>query len=102
MSGPNPEAPQTAVPASELVGVRTREALVELMQAWGRGSSPAVLVVEDLRWKPSARDDSRVAPSASAADRAFEALLPKWLEPRVFTPRPWKAWDLQSCGQRDF
>jgi class 3 adenylate cyclase len=57
LAGPDPEAPQTAVPASELVGVRTREALVELMQAWGRGSSPAVLVVEDLHWMDTGSQD---------------------------------------------
>ena len=37
-------------------------------------------------WRADARiqiwpDDSRVAPGVSAAERAFEALLPKWLEP---------------------
>src|SRR5262249_33138881 len=57
LAGPDPEAPQTAVPASELIGVRTREALVELIQAWGRGSSPAVLVVEDLHWIDTGSQD---------------------------------------------
>lgn len=37
-------------------------------------------------WHADARiqirpDESRVAPAISAADRAFDALLPKWLEP---------------------
>ena len=57
LAGVDPEAPHTALPASELVGVRTRDALVELIQAWGRGSSPAVLVVEDLHWIDTGSQD---------------------------------------------
>ena len=30
---------------------------MELMQAWGRGSSPAVLVVEDLHWIDTGSQD---------------------------------------------
>ena len=68
LAGPDPEAPLAVVPASELVGVRTREALVELMQAWGRGSTPAVLVVEDLHWIDTGSQDVLAATISALSD----------------------------------
>jgi class 3 adenylate cyclase/tetratricopeptide (TPR) repeat protein len=43
-----------AMPASELVGVRIREALHEVVLGWCRLGAPVVLVVEDLHWIDSA------------------------------------------------
>ena len=42
------------MPASELVGVRTREALRQLLLSFSRLGAPVLMVVEDLHWINSA------------------------------------------------
>lgn len=56
-------------------------------------------------WHADARiqiwpDDSRVAPGASAADRAFDTLLPKWLEPLRLPPGSRDPLGLQNSAER--
>ena len=45
-----PGSQHTAMPASELVGVRTREALRQFVLGLARLGRPVVMVVEDLHW----------------------------------------------------
>ena len=73
LTGPDPHAPRTAVPASELVGVRTREAIVDLLLAWGR-KSPAVLVVEDIHWVDTGSQDVIAAAIKALADERLLVL----------------------------
>jgi len=56
-------------------------------------------------WSANARiqiwpDDSRVAPGPTAADRAFEALLPKWLEPHRLPPGSRDPLGFQNSAER--
>ena len=50
MTSGGPRSQHTAMPASELVGVRTREALRQFVLGLARLGRPVVMVVEDLHW----------------------------------------------------
>ncbi|MER9947804.1 adenylate/guanylate cyclase domain-containing protein [Mesorhizobium sp. M0047] len=43
-----------ALPAAELTGVRTREALIGVIEGWSRLEHPLLLLIEDLHWADSA------------------------------------------------
>jgi class 3 adenylate cyclase/tetratricopeptide (TPR) repeat protein len=74
LTGPDPGVAPTALPASELVGVRTREALIELILAWGLRASPTVLVVEDLHWIDTASQEVLAAAVDALSDERLLVL----------------------------